>query len=98
METLEQFSTMALYSAMIVYSIAFVFYVVDLANRSASTNKSPLPTRSRAANIGISLTILGGLLHLGVSSVVFGGGFSSGFGLIRESESLPDRWPRTRQG
>lgn len=67
METLEQFSTMALYSAMIVYSIAFVFYVVDLANRSASTNKSPLPTRSRAANIGISLTILGGLLHLGAT-------------------------------
>ncbi len=31
---LETFSTVALFSAMIVYSIAFVFYVVDLANRS----------------------------------------------------------------
>jgi len=31
---LETYSTIALYSAMIVYSIAFVFYVIDLANRS----------------------------------------------------------------
>lgn len=31
---LETFSTIALYSAMIVYAIAFVFYAVDLANRS----------------------------------------------------------------
>ena len=31
---LEHYSTIALYSAMIVYSIAFVFYAVDLANRS----------------------------------------------------------------
>ena len=31
---LEHYSTIALYSAMIVYAIAFVFYAVDLANRS----------------------------------------------------------------
>lgn len=31
---LETYSTTALYSAMIVYAIAFVFYAVDLANRS----------------------------------------------------------------
>ena len=31
---LENYSTIALYSAMIVYAIAFVFYAVDLANRS----------------------------------------------------------------
>ena len=31
---LEHFSTISLYSAMIVYAIAFVFYAVDLANRS----------------------------------------------------------------
>lgn len=31
---LENLSTVALYSAMIVYAIAFVFYAVDLANRS----------------------------------------------------------------
>lgn len=32
---LEHYSTLALYSAMIVYAIAFVFYVIDFANRSA---------------------------------------------------------------
>lgn len=31
---LEEYSTLSLYSAMLVYAIAFVFYVVDLANRS----------------------------------------------------------------
>lgn len=53
---------MALYSAMIVYSIAFVFYVVDLANRSAST--TVVNARSRTARIGLSLTMLGALFHL----------------------------------
>lgn len=62
METLEQYSTMALYSAMIVYAIAFVFYVVDLANRSA--NVTVQLSRSRAASIGLSLTMLGALFHL----------------------------------
>ncbi len=62
METLEQYSTMALYSAMIVYAIAFVFYVVDLANRSA--NLTVQLSRSRAASIGLSLTMLGALFHL----------------------------------
>lgn len=32
---LEEYSTIALYSAMFVYAIAFVFYVIDLANRSS---------------------------------------------------------------
>ncbi|MGO3148088.1 MAG: c-type cytochrome biogenesis protein CcsB [Leucobacter sp.] len=31
---LETYSTIALYSGMVVYAIAFIFYVVDLANRS----------------------------------------------------------------
>jgi len=53
---------MALYSAMIVYAIAFVFYVVDLANRSA--NVTVQLSRSRAASIGLSLTMLGALFHL----------------------------------
>ncbi|XPP26624.1 MAG: c-type cytochrome biogenesis protein CcsB [Leucobacter sp.] len=34
LETLEHYSSLALYSAMIVYAIAFVFYAVDFANRS----------------------------------------------------------------
>ncbi len=34
LESLEQYSTLALFSAMAVYAMAFVFYAVDLANRS----------------------------------------------------------------
>ena len=34
LETLETYSSLALYSAMAVYAMAFVFYAVDLANRS----------------------------------------------------------------
>lgn len=47
---------------MIVYSIAFVFYAVDLANRSAQTTETT--TRSRSVRIGFSLTVLGAVLHL----------------------------------
>lgn len=62
METLEQYSTIALYSAMIIYSIAFVFYAIDLANRSVATTETI--TRTRSVRIGFSLTVLGVLLHL----------------------------------
>ena len=34
-EQLEEFSTIALFSAVVIYSMAFVFYAVDLANRSS---------------------------------------------------------------
>jgi len=34
LETLEQYSTIALFSAMAVYAMAFAFYAIDLANRS----------------------------------------------------------------
>lgn len=65
---LETFSTIALYSGMIVYAIAFVFYVVDLANRSgdaaALTGPDGKPRRSRWLNAGFALTVLGFLLHL----------------------------------
>lgn len=59
---LETISTTALYSAMAVYALAFVFYAIDLANRSgdaAVTGK-----RSKALNIGFSLTVLGFVFHL----------------------------------
>lgn len=59
-ETLEQYSGYALYSAVVVYSIAFVFFAVDLANRS---NGKTLTKRSRSSNVGFSLTVLGFLLH-----------------------------------
>lgn len=45
---LETISTAALYSAMIVYAIAFVFYAVDLANRSGD---AALETRVDAAGV-----------------------------------------------
>ena len=67
---LEHYSTISLYSAMIVYAIAFVFYAVDLANRSGdpaviATGSAPAKQpRSRSLRIGFSLTVLGFALHL----------------------------------
>ncbi len=68
---LEQYSTIALYSAMAVYAIAFVFYVVDLANRSGDDAAAPevnaagkTVVRSRSLRIGFALTVLGFVLHL----------------------------------
>lgn len=63
---LENYSTIALYSGMVVYAIAFVFYAVDLANRSGDTavaNGAPTK-RSRWLRTGFALTVLGFLLHL----------------------------------
>ena len=74
LEELEQYSNIALYSAMAVYSIAFVFYAVDLANRSGDAGAGTTPGaatgqagRSRSLRIGFSLTVLGFLLHLGAT-------------------------------
>jgi cytochrome c-type biogenesis protein CcsB len=47
LETLEHYSTLALYSAMIVYAIAFVFYVIDFANRSAEAAAATAPAETR---------------------------------------------------
>lgn len=65
METLEHYSSLALYSAVIVYSLAFVFYAIDLANRSGSEEAHT--KRSRSVRIGFSLTVLGFLLHAGAT-------------------------------
>ena len=72
LEHLEQYSTIALYSAMAVYAIAFVFFVVDLANRSGDGGgalpetdaKGRVVVRSRSLRIGFALTVLGFALHL----------------------------------
>lgn len=63
---LENYSTIALYSGMIVYAIAFVFYAVDLANRSgdAAVASGAPAKRSRWLRSGFALTVLGFLLHL----------------------------------
>lgn len=49
---LETFSTIALYSAMIVYAIAFVFYAVDLANRSGDVTAVSRAAAPVAASAG----------------------------------------------
>ncbi|GAA1627839.1 c-type cytochrome biogenesis protein CcsB [Leucobacter chromiireducens] len=49
---LETFSTIALYSAMIVYAIAFVFYAVDLANRSGDAAAASRKTAADVAAAG----------------------------------------------
>ncbi len=71
LEQLEQYSNVALFSAMAVYAIAFAFYAVDMANRSGdaavASAASGAPTRSRALRIGFSLTVLGFVLHLGAA-------------------------------
>ena len=46
---LETYSTIALYSGMVVYAIAFVFYVVDLANRSGDAAVQAAAPRSGGA-------------------------------------------------
>ncbi|WP_425436369.1 c-type cytochrome biogenesis protein CcsB [Leucobacter massiliensis] len=51
---LEYISTIALYSAMIVYAIAFVFYVVDLANRSGDGSAALAAGSGRAAGARVS--------------------------------------------
>ena len=50
LETLEHYSTLSLYSAMAVYAIAFVFFAVDLANRSGGV--APAQTAAPAATTG----------------------------------------------
>ncbi len=65
-ESLEYVSTIALYSAMIVYAIAFVFYAVDLANRSGD-QIAETKGRTRFVRIAFSLTVLAWLLHLGAT-------------------------------
>lgn len=67
LEQLEQYSNIALFSAMAVYSLAFIAYAIDLANRSGDAAQSEQFGKSRALRIGFSLTVLGFLLHLGAA-------------------------------
>ncbi len=57
---LENYSTIALYSAMIVYAIAFVFYAVDLANRSgdAAAVRTPVADAEAATAGGGVVTMV----------------------------------------
>ena len=59
LESLEHYSTLSLYSAMAVYAIAFVFFAVDLANRSAGVApaQTAAPASATSAAGGSTLTI-----------------------------------------
>ena len=58
LETLEQYSAIALYSAMVVYAMAFAFYAIDLANRSGdgAALQAREPAVRRAAAGGSTAT------------------------------------------
>lgn len=67
--SLEEFSVLSLYSAIIVYALAFIFYVVDLAARSGDfADQHPVRRWSRVA---YALTVLGAILH-GAATVMRG--------------------------
>lgn len=71
LDSIEQVSMLSLYSAMLIYAIAFIFFAVDLANRAAADGSEAAATTepakrqrgSRALRIGFSLTILGFIFH-----------------------------------
>lgn len=67
METLENYSNIALYSAVVVYAIAFIFYAIDLANRSAEQTQES--ASSKSVKIAFSMTILGFILHVGATAL-----------------------------
>lgn len=52
LETLEQYSTLTLYSGMAVYALAFVFYAIDLANRSGDAVGANEAAAGRATATG----------------------------------------------
>lgn len=61
--TFVSISLLALYSAMAVYTLAFVAFTVDLAKRSAERVADRAPARSRALRIAMALTVLAWVLH-----------------------------------
>ncbi|WP_369804474.1 c-type cytochrome biogenesis protein CcsB [Canibacter zhuwentaonis] len=61
-DSLETVSILALYSAMIIYALAFIFYTIDLSGRASSPGQQSGQV-TRWARVGYSLTILAWLLH-----------------------------------
>jgi hypothetical protein len=60
--SLESISLIATYSAMAVYTLAFILFTVDLAGRAASDGQSP-PTRWLRS--GMAVLVLGFAIHFG---------------------------------
>lgn len=70
LDSIEQLSMLSLYSAMLIYAIAFIFYAIDLANRAGVAADGAVPAEatgrqrgSRSLRIGFSLTILAFIFH-----------------------------------
>lgn len=70
LDSIEQVSMLSLYSAMLIYAIAFIFYAIDLANRAGVAADGAVPAEatgrqrgSRSLRIGFSLTILAFIFH-----------------------------------
>lgn len=69
-KTPEDISVMLLYSAMVVYSLGFVFFAIDFANRTSDFTRTG-GVRSKTLRIATSLTILAWVLHL-ASAILHG--------------------------
>ncbi|NIH54087.1 cytochrome c-type biogenesis protein CcsB [Lysinibacter cavernae] len=71
MENFEQYSQASLFSALLIYALAFIFYAVDLANRAGDDGATSIAaprdsdrSKTKAVRIGFSLTVLGWVFHL----------------------------------
>lgn len=86
---LETYSTIALYSGMVVYAIAFVFYVVDLANRSGDVASDGAAAGSSA---GARTAQAGGTATMTMTRTAAATSAGSGKGKARVKRS---RWMRS---
>jgi cytochrome c-type biogenesis protein CcsB len=57
-QSLETYSLIAVYSAMVVYTVAFIAFTFDLARRGAATAENPYLGAAQAASVGGSTTAL----------------------------------------
>ncbi|MDO4241442.1 MAG: c-type cytochrome biogenesis protein CcsB [Microbacteriaceae bacterium] len=64
---LDSSSVTVLYSAIVVYALAFVFYAVDLGSRASDFRETSAP--SRWGRVGFSLTVIAAILHLAAAAL-----------------------------
>lgn len=57
LNSFEEFSMIALYSAMLVYALAFIFFAVDLANRAGRATATAATDEASADQIGESWSV-----------------------------------------
>ncbi len=64
-ESLVSYSLLAVYSAMAVYTLAFIAFTLDLARRSAVDATAPAPAkRPRFARAAMALTVIAWVFHV----------------------------------